>query len=103
MKRRPTSIRTTLAVSVLALTLIAPWVLGQDTDPITETRRLAEQGDATAQFNLGVSYGNGEGVLKDDAEAVRWFRLAADQGDASGAVQPRGHVRRRTWRAAGSR
>ena len=24
-------------------------------------------------------YANGQGVLKDDAEAVKWFRLAADQ------------------------
>ena len=30
---------------------------------------------------VGVMYDNGEGVLKDDAEAVRWYRLAADQGD----------------------
>lgn len=27
-------------------------------------------------------YGNGEGVLQDDVEAVRWYRLAAEQGDA---------------------
>ena len=27
-------------------------------------------------------YANGEGVLKDDAEAVKWYRLAADQGQA---------------------
>ena len=27
-------------------------------------------------------YANGEGVLKDDAEAVRWYRLAAEQGYA---------------------
>ena len=38
----------------------------------------AEQGDAAAQFNLGVMYNNGRGVLKDEAEAVRWYRLAAD-------------------------
>ena len=30
----------------------------------------------------GLMYADGEGVLKDDAEAVRWYRLAADQGDA---------------------
>ena len=79
MPQRPTSILTTLAVSLLALTLIAPWALGQDP---TETRRLAEQGDADAQFNLGVMYANGEGVPQDDAEAVRWYRLSADQGNA---------------------
>ena len=50
MERRATRTRTTLAVSMLALTLIAPWALGQD---LTETRRLAEQGDADAQYNLG--------------------------------------------------
>ena len=79
MERRATRTRTTLAVSMLALTLIAPWALGQD---LTETRRLAEQGDADAQYNLGVRYANGEGVLKDEAEAVRWYRLSADQGNA---------------------
>ena len=45
-------------------------------------RLAAEQGDAPAQHNLGVSYLNGEGVLQDDREAVKWFRLAAEQGDA---------------------
>jgi TPR repeat protein len=45
-------------------------------------RKAAEQGHAMAQFNLGVMYANGEGVPKDDAEAVKWFRKAAEQGDA---------------------
>ena len=46
-------------------------------------RLAADQGVAAAQFNLGVSYADGEGVLKDDAEAARWYRLAADQGHAA--------------------
>ena len=46
----------------------------------------AEQGDASAQFSLGVMYANGEGILKNDAEAVRWYRLAAEQGVASAQV-----------------
>ena len=28
-------------------------------------------------------YGAGRGVPQDDAEAVRWYRLAAEQGEAS--------------------
>ena len=40
----------------------------------------ANQGDAAAQFNLGLMYANGEGVPENDAEAVRWYRLAAEQG-----------------------
>ena len=43
---------------------------------------LARQGDAGAQFNLGIMYANGRGVPQNDAEAVKWYRLAADQGDA---------------------
>ena len=43
---------------------------------------LAEQGDAAAQFNLGVMYGNGRGVKQDYFEAVKWYRQAEKQGDA---------------------
>ena len=45
-------------------------------------RQPAEQGDVEAQYNLGVLYGMGRGVPLDDAEAVRWYRLAAEQGHA---------------------
>jgi TPR repeat protein len=45
-------------------------------------QELAEQGDAEAQFNLGVMYANGEGVPKDDVEAVKWYRKSAEQGYA---------------------
>jgi len=44
---------------------------------------LAEQGDANAQFNLGVMYDKGEGVPQDYKEATKWYRLTAEQGDAS--------------------
>ena len=41
---------------------------------------LAEQGVPTAQFNLGVMYENGRGVLRDDAESMSWYRKAAERG-----------------------
>lgn len=44
--------------------------------------RLAEQGDALAQNNLGVMYESGRGVTQNHREAVRWYRLAAEQGNA---------------------
>jgi TPR repeat protein len=44
---------------------------------------LAEQGDASAQSNLGVMYEQGRGVAQNYREAMRLFRLAAMQGDAS--------------------
>ena len=43
---------------------------------------LANQGDATAQYNLGLMYANGQGVTQSYTEAVKWYRLAADQGFA---------------------
>jgi uncharacterized protein len=50
---------------------------------LAEAARVrAEQGDAQAQYSLGVSYAHGQGVPRDYAEAVRWFRKSADQGYA---------------------
>ncbi len=39
-------------------------------------------GDATAQHNLGVCYQNGFGVVQDYVEAVKWYRMAAEQNYA---------------------
>lgn len=44
--------------------------------------RAADQGYATAQRNIGLNYAYARwGVDKDTDEAVRWFALAAAQGD----------------------
>ncbi|HHV6527378.1 TPA: tetratricopeptide repeat protein, partial [Haemophilus influenzae] len=43
---------------------------------------LAEQGNASIQFNLGLMYKKGQGIKQDDFEAVKWFRKAAEQGVA---------------------
>ncbi len=48
---------------------------------LKELRPLAEEGDADAQFNLGVMYGSGQGVPQDDVQAHMWANLAAAQGD----------------------
>jgi TPR repeat protein len=47
----------------------------------------AAQGYAPAQANLGLMHRNGEGGLsRDPREALRLFRLAAEQGDPVGQV-----------------
>ena len=46
----------------------------------SETRQLAEQGDAESQWSVGTMYDEGEGVALDHAEAARWYRKAAEQG-----------------------
>jgi TPR repeat protein len=51
-------------------------------EAIKWTRKAAEQGQAEAQFNLGVMYNMGQGVAQNHQEAVKWFRKAAEQGYA---------------------
>ena len=43
-------------------------------------RPLAEQGYAEAQTLLGKSYSAGDDGKQDTAEAMKWWRKAADQG-----------------------
>ena len=45
-----------------------------------ELQKLADQGNADAQFYLGVMYAIGRGVAQDERKAVEWFRKAAAQG-----------------------
>jgi hypothetical protein len=46
-----------------------------------ELIRKAESGDVKAEYQLGVMFDRGEGVSINKAEAVRWYREAASQGD----------------------
>ncbi len=43
-------------------------------------KEAAEQGDAEAQYSLGVCYAYGKGVEQDYKEAVKWYTAAAEQG-----------------------
>ena len=61
---------------------VAAYKAGDYKTAFNEFKPLAEQGVADAQFNLGVMYKNGRGVLQDDKEAVKWYTKAAEQGDA---------------------
>ena len=40
----------------------------------------AENGDAEAQYNVGVCYSNGYGVEQDASKAVEWYKKSAEQG-----------------------
>ena len=58
---------------------------------LREFRLLAEQGDALAQYNLGVMYGNGQGLPQNYQLAYMWFNLAAGKG-IEGAASARDWV-----------
>ncbi len=87
-----------IAAVVLALVLSGPvsaadfqagwdaYERGDYATALKEWRPLAGQGDADAQYALGVMYEDGRGVPQDSAEAVKWYRLAAEQGDAGAQI-----------------
>ena len=81
-----------VVASIILLSLAAPVAAGPFEDAAAAygrgdyatslrlIRPLADQGDANAQFNLGVRYDNGEGVPRNYVNAYMWFNLAAAQG-----------------------
>ena len=90
------ALRRTVTV-LLSLSVLMPLTLGEAADfqagleayergdyavALREWRPLAEQGHPWTQFMLGLMYADGEGVPKDDTEAVKWYRKAAEQGEA---------------------
>lgn len=46
---------------------------------ISELKNKAEQGNAEAQYNLGICYDNGYGIEKNIEEAVKWYRKAVSK------------------------
>jgi len=60
-------------------------------------RSLAEKGNASAQFNLGLMYAQGRGVPQDFVHAHMWSNLAASKlrgDDAQVAAQRRDIIER---------
>ena len=46
---------------------------------LREWTPLAKQGNAYAQYSLGIMYRQGQGVPQDYKTAVKWYRLSAEQ------------------------
>jgi TPR repeat protein len=47
-----------------------------------ELRTSAEAGNTSAQYRLGLLYGEGNGLLQDSLQAKEWVEKAAMQGHA---------------------
>ncbi len=93
----PFSLRFPIALVLSIVCLAAPaWAdfqagtyaykSGDFATALREWRPLAEQGNAHAQFYLGVLYHNGYGVPKDFVQAHKWYHLAGANGDKSAAM-----------------
>lgn len=77
--------RPWIVVALLSLLALSPAHAGmtpQEVEVFKDAKAWAEKGEAEGQLNLGICYTKGEGVAKDDVEAVAWFRKAAAQGFA---------------------
>ncbi len=61
---------------------VAAYNRGAYVTALLEWRPLAKQGNAEAQFNLGLMYYNGQGLPQDYVQALQWYRKAAEQGYA---------------------
>ena len=56
-------------------------VAKDEVEAVKWIRKAADQGDAAAQFALGVMYEDGTGVAKDEVEAYKWWLLAGAGGN----------------------
>jgi TPR repeat protein len=53
----------------------------EETKAFQEQKLAAEKGDSSAQLQLGHCYHNGWGVAKNEAEAEKWYKMSAEQGN----------------------
>lgn len=72
-----------LLCSTLLLTFsnlaAADWFLSSETKALIVK---AEAGDIDAQFRVGAAYDYGKGAPRDGNEAMKWYRMAAERGNA---------------------
>jgi uncharacterized protein len=57
---------------------------GQMTEAIAAWRKAADKGSTSAMVELGVAYGTGTGVARDEAQARKLFERAAEAGNPRG-------------------
>ena len=71
-----------MALMVLSCGFAAAQSSGQNSPrqkAIADLKEVAYAGNVNAQVQLGVIYLTGDGVTKDDKEALKWLRMAGDQ------------------------
>jgi TPR repeat protein len=60
---------------------------GKTGDELKCLVELADKGDPTSMFFIGLKYETGSGVKADEAQAVEWFRRSAESGSQFGQVK----------------
>ncbi len=88
-------LRVLLLCVIASVFLHVPWVYAEQVDEgmsafnagdyqkaQTIWTESAEQGDVSAQINLGAMHAKGLGVVKNRSEALKWLEMAVEQGSA---------------------
>jgi TPR repeat protein len=74
-------------------------VLLDDKEAVKWYRKAADQGHASAQYNLGLMYAYGEGVLKSMAQAKYWIQKAYEGDDKEAtALAEKGWKQLELWK-----
>jgi len=71
--------------------LVSDVTSAQTSTDIAALHVQANEGDAAAQFNLGVMYDIGRGVPQDDVEAHLWHNLSASRASAEDQTRYSSH------------
>lgn len=95
MKRFPMR-RSAIFLTSLALAISPALAQSLQELPFDKQLTLAKVGDVDAQYEVGLAYETGRNVPVDEAEAARWFRQAALQGN----VEAQYHLARLVSRGA---
>ena len=78
---------------LVAVTLMFAFCVTASTvyaDSFSDAEKLANQGDAKAQYELGMWYKYGDSTInlaKDEAKAVEWYEKSANQGYSKAQYQ----------------
>ncbi len=70
------------AIAGAISSLFREYSQNNNTNDVERYRKDATQGDADAQWHIGIMYEHGYDVEQDYAKAIEWYRKAADQGYA---------------------
>ena len=106
--------KLSISIVILALVLVTSSALADNMDDALDAANFgdyekarnlwlieAEKGSAVAQANIGLLYEDGLGVPQSDKEAVKWYRMAAEQGEPRGPILFRHGLRGGPWRPSG--
>jgi FOG: TPR repeat, SEL1 subfamily len=83
MTSRLQSVRALIVAISLCTAFIQTAALAADS-AIATLKRRALSGESKAQIELGARYLDGRDVKTDFAESCKWYKMAADSGDADG-------------------